>query len=170
MTERTGFYLDKTPLTLLGDEVKVGDKAPAFTLLNPELTQVGLDNYGDKVKILVVVPSLDTGVCELETIRFNKEVAGLEGVTTVIISADLPFAQQRFAVEKDIEQVSFLSDHYDMNFGNAYGTHIKELRLENRSVFVLDGDNTVQYVEYLTQNVEQPQYDAILAKVRELIA
>lgn len=170
MTERTGYLLGDHELTLLGDELKVGDKAPEFTLLTPDLEQVSLSGVGDCVKLLVVVPSLDTGVCEMETVRFNNEVASLgDGVQTFIISADLPFAQGRFSVEKDTANVSYLSDHYAMSFGDAYGTHIKELRLENRSIFVLDKDNTIVYVEYLRQNVEHPDYDKALAAVKGLL-
>lgn len=166
MTERSGYTLAGNPLTVLGDELSVGQSAPDFSLLNPELEKRSLSDLGDGVKVLVVVPSLDTGVCEMETIRFNKELEGTEGVRTAVISADLPFAQARFAMDKDIEQFMFLSDHYDMSFGEAYGTHIKELRLENRSVFVLDKDNKLVYVEYLKENTEQPQYDEVLKAVK----
>lgn len=170
MTERTGFLLGDVQLTLLGDEIKVGDTAPEFSLPTPDLSPVSLSSVDAPVKLLVVVPSLDTGVCEMETVRFNKEVASLgDNVQTFIISADLPFAQGRFATEKQTENVKYLSDHFDMQFGDAYGVHIKELRLLNRSVFVLDKNNKVTYVEYLKQNTDQPDYDKVLAAVKALL-
>lgn len=165
MTERAGYSLAGNPLTLFGEELKVGQIAPDFTLLNPELEKVSLSDMKGK-KLLVVVPSLDTGVCEMETVRFNREVEQLEGVSTAIISADLPFAQARFAAEKNIEGLVFLSDHFDMSFGDAYGTHIKELRLNNRSIFVLDEDNKLLYVDYIKENTEHPKYDEVLAALK----
>lgn len=168
MTERSGHTLAGNPITLIGEELKVGDKAPDFKLLNTELEPVSLANFEGEAKLLVVVPSLDTGVCEMETIRFNKEVENFKKLTTLIISADLPFAQARFAMEKAAERVVFLSDHYDMNFADAYGTHIKELRLESRAIFILDAHNQLRYVEYLKENTEHPNYEAALEALRAL--
>lgn len=167
MTERTGYTLAGNPLTLLGSELSKGDEAPDFKLLTTDLEARSLSDF-EGAKLLVVVPSLDTGVCELETIRFNKEVENFDGLITLVISADLPFAQARFAMEKETDSVVFLSDHYDMNFANAYGTHIKELRLENRAIFVLNKNNVITHVEYLKENTEHPNYEAALEALRAL--
>ena len=170
MAERTGFKMADTELTLLGDELKVGDKAPEFKAIKQDLSEFKLSDAGDKIKLIFAVPSLDTEVCELETIRFNKEADKLgDDVIIIGVSADLPFAQSRFCAAKDIEHLELVSDHKDFDFGDKFGTHIKELRLENRSVFILDKDNTVQHVEYVEQNTEMPDFDAALAKAKELL-
>ena len=170
MQERTGELTFKgNPLTVIGSKVTVGGKAPAFTLLANDLSPVTLATHAGKVRILSVVPSLDTPVCDIQTRKFNEAVATLGGnVICYTISADLPFAQRRWCGNAGIAGVVALSDHRDMNFGDAYGTHIKELRLEQRSVFVIDGNGTVQYTEYVPEVAQEPNYDAPLAKAKEL--
>ena len=170
MQERTGFKLADNELTLLGTELKVGDTAPEFKAIKQDLSEFKLSDAKDKIKVIFAVPSLDTEVCELETIRFNKEADKLgDDVVIIGVSADLPFAQSRFCAAKDIEHLVLVSDHKDFDFGNKFGTHIKELRLENRSVFILDKDNTVKFVEYLEQNTEMPNFDAALEVAKELL-
>jgi len=116
-----------------------------------------------------VVQSLDTGVCDLQTRRFKEEAAGLgEDVVVLTVSADLPFAQARWCGAAGVDRVITLSDHRDMAFGNAYGTHVKELRLEQRSVFVVDKGGIVRYVEYVPEIGQHPNYEAALATVRAL--
>jgi thiol peroxidase len=164
MQERKGVITFKGgPLTLLGPEIKVGDTAPTFKLLNNGLAEVSLDQYKGKTLILSVAPSLDTQVCAIQTRRFNKEIATLPaGVEVLTITADLPFAQGRFCGAEGITMTT-LSDHRDMSFGDAYGTHIKELRLEARSIFVVGKDGKVKHVEIVKEVTDQPDYDKALA-------
>jgi thiol peroxidase len=167
MQERKGVQTFKGgPLTLLGPDIKVGDTAPNFKVLTNKLEEVTLDNYKGKTLILSVAPSLDTSVCSLQTQRFNKETANLpSSVEVLTISADLPFAQARFCGAENIK-IQTLSDHRDMNFANAYGTHIKELRLEARSIFVVGKDGKVKYVEYVPEMTSHPDYDKALAAAK----
>ncbi len=161
--ERTGVITFKGgPLTLVGPEIKVGDNAPNFKLLNNGLQEVNLDSFKGKTLILSVAPSLDTPVCAEQTRRFNKEIANLPAGTEVLtITADLPFAQGRFCGGEGIK-ITTLSDHRDMAFGDAYGTHIKELRLEARSVFVVGKDGKIKHAEYVKEVTEHPDYDKAL--------
>lgn len=155
------------PLTVLGKKVVVGSKAPNFTLVANDSSKVTLDDSAGKVRLISVVPSLDTGICSAQTRRFNEEAAKLgENVAILTVSADLPTAQKRWCGAAGVEQVQTLSDHLDMNFGDAYGTHIKEIRLEQRSVFVVDADDVVTYVEYVPEIAQHPDYEAALAAVR----
>ncbi|GMU92418.1 MAG: putative thiol peroxidase [Candidatus Hydrogenedentota bacterium] len=170
MTERTGELTFKgSPLTVIGKKLNVGDKAPDFTLLANDLSPVTLATDAGKVRIVSVVPSLDTPVCDTQTRKFNESVAQFGGkVVCYTVSADLPFAQKRWCGNAGVQNVVTLSDHRDMNFGNAYGTHIKELRLEQRAVFVIDGNGVVQYAEYVPEVAQEPNYDAPLAKAKSL--
>lgn len=167
MQERKGVQTFKGgPLTLLGPDIKVGDTAPNFKVLTNKLEEVTLDNYKGKTLILSVAPSLDTSVCSLQTQRFNKETANLpSSVEVLTITADLPFAQARFCGAENIK-IQTLSDHRDMSFADAYGTHIKELRLEARSIFVVGKDGKVKYVEYVPEMTSHPDYDKALAAAK----
>ncbi|WP_422485710.1 thiol peroxidase [Gudongella sp. DL1XJH-153] len=157
------------PMTLIGTEVSVGDKAPEFTALKADMSPYSLSDAGDKVKVISVVTSLDTGVCETQTIRFNEEAAKLEDVVIITISVDLPFAQKRFCSANDIDNVITLSDYRELDFGTKYGFEIEELRLLSRGIVVLDKDNTVKHVEYVSENSNQPDYDKALEVVKGLI-
>ena len=150
------------PVTLVGNEVKVGDSAPDFTVLANDLSPVSLKDTDGKVRIISVVPSLDTGVCDAQTRKFNEEAANLEGVVVITVSMDLPFAQKRWCAAAGLENVMTVSDHRDASFGEAYGVLMKELRLLARSVFVIDSSNTVTYAEYVTEGTTHPQYEAAL--------
>ena len=171
MTERIGELTFKgSPLTVLGSKVRAGERAPGFTLLANDLSEVSLDDTSGKVRVISVVPSLDTSVCDMQTRKFNQEISKFgDGVICYTVSADLPFAQKRWCGNAGVERVVTLSDHRDMSFGKAWGTHIKELRLEQRAVFVVDGKGTVQYAEYVPEVAQEPAYDAPLAKVKELL-
>ncbi|WP_139491292.1 thiol peroxidase [Brevibacillus dissolubilis] len=161
--ERTGVTTFKDqPVTLLGAEVKVGDKAPDFTVLANDLSPVTLASSKGTVRIISVVPSLDTGVCDQQTRRFNEEAAKLEGVTILTVSVDLPFAQKRWCGAAGIEAVQTVSDHRDLSFGLAYGVAIKELRLLARSVFVIDANDKVVYAEYVPAVGQHPNYEAAI--------
>lgn len=169
--ERPGAVTFKgQPLTLVGPEIKPGDKAPDFTIIDQSLNPVSLKDYAGKVVLLSVVPSLDTGVCSAQTKRFNEEAAKLpEDVMILTISMDLPFAQTRFCSTEHIDRVKVLSDHRDASFAQAYGTLVKELRLESRAIFVIDRDGTIRYVEYVPEIASHPNYDAALEAVKALL-
>lgn len=157
------------PITLYGKEIKVGDKAPDFTVLTTDSKPYTLGDSGDSVKIISVVPSLDTGVCELQTINFNETAAELGDVIILTISVDLPFAQKRFCGANGIDKVITLSDHKDLSFGLNYGFVIEEKRLLARGVVVLDKDNTVKYVEYVKNVSDHPDYDKVIEEAKKLI-
>ncbi|AOT71029.1 thiol peroxidase [Geosporobacter ferrireducens] len=157
------------PLTLLGNEIKAGDQAPNFTVVQNDLQPYTLKDAGDKIKIISVVPSIDTGVCELQTIHFNEEAAALGDVLILTISVDLPFAQKRFCGAKGIDKVITLSDHKDLSFGLQYGFVIEELRLLSRGIVVLDRENRVVYVEYVKEVASEPDYDRAIEAVKKLL-
>ncbi|WP_456273751.1 thiol peroxidase [Bacillus sp. AK031] len=155
------------PVTLLGNEVKPGDSAPDFTVLANDLSEVSLNDTKGKVRLISVVPSIDTGVCDAQTRKFNEEAGKLESVEVLTISADLPFAQKRWCGANGIENVQTLSDHRDMSFGEAFGVHIKELRLLARAVFVVDSNDKVTYAEYVSEATDHPDYDAAIDAVKK---
>lgn len=170
MNRREGIVtMGGNPITLLGNEIKVGDKGPDFTVLKGDLSPYTLKDAGDSIKIISVVPSLDTGVCELQTIKFNEEATNLGDVLILTISVDLPFAQQRFCSAHGIDKVITLSDHKDLSFGLNYGFVMEELRLLARGIVVLDRDNTVRYVEYVKEVKTHPDYDKALEEVKKLL-
>jgi thiol peroxidase len=171
MTERKGVITFKgNPFTLLGPEVNVGDKAPDFTVVDNGLAPVTLASYGGKIKVISAVPSLDTPVCDTETRRFNQEAASLpDNVAVLTISLDLPFAQKRWCGAAGIDRVTTLSDYQERSFAAAYGVLIKELKLLSRSIFVIDADNTIRYIQHVPEVTSEPDYAAVLAAVRSLL-
>jgi len=169
--ERKGVVTMKgTPVTLIGPEIKVGDKAPEFACLSSELKTVTLADTAGKTRLFASVPSLDTPVCSLETTRFNKEAETLpaDKVAVQVISVDLPFAQKRFCSMEGIKNVKVISDHKDLSFGNAYGVLMAEFRFLSRAIFVVDGGGVVRYVQYVKEVGEHPDYEAALAAVRKV--
>jgi thiol peroxidase len=158
------------PFTLIGPELKLGDAAPDFTLVDNGLKPVTLKDTGSQVRIISVVPSLDTPVCDAQTKRFNDEVAKLPGVVILAVSMDLPFAQKRWCGAFGVDNVKTLSDHKDASFGSHYGTLIKELRLESRAIFVVDSRNQIRYVEYVKEMTDYPNYEAALSAARSATA
>ena len=159
-----------TPLTLLGRQLQVGERAPDFTCLSRELKPVSLSDFAGRLKLISSVPSLDTPVCEMQTRRFNQEAEKLPAsVQPLTISMDLPFAQGRFCATHGIERMLTLSDHRDASFGAAYGLLVKELRLLARSVLVLDGDDVIRHFQIVPELTEHPDYEAALAAVRGLL-
>ncbi|MBM7644819.1 thiol peroxidase [Scopulibacillus daqui] len=149
------------PVTLIGEEVKAGDQAPDFTALDNSLAEKTLNDYKG-VRIISVVPSLDTGVCDAQTRRFNEEATKLDNVSVITISCDLPFAQKRWCGDSGLENAVTLSDHRDLSFGQAYGVVMKELRLLARAVFVVDSNNKVAYAEYVSEGTNHPDYESAL--------
>jgi thioredoxin-dependent peroxiredoxin len=156
------------PLTLVGPELKAGDKAPDFDVVDGTLQSFTLDKTGDGVRIFSVLPSLDTPVCDMQTKRFNTEAGKLPNVKIFTISMDLPFAQKRYCDAFAVDNVKMLSDHKTASFGSAYGTLIKEWRVESRAIFVVDQNNTIRHVEYVKEVASHPNYEAALDKAREL--
>ena len=154
------------PLTLIGPELKAGDDAPDFTLVDNGMKPVTLKDTGNTVRIISVVPSLDTPVCDAQTRRFNEEAGRLKDVDIYTISIDLPFAQKRFCNSFALDHVKMLSDHKDASFGEAYGTLIKELRILSRAIFVVGPDDKLKYVEYVPEVSQHPNYEAALAAAR----
>jgi len=158
------------PLTLVGTDVKEGDKAPGFTVLDGNLAEVRLEDFKGRMKVISVTPSLDTPVCDLQLRRFNHEAASLpHDVEVLNISMDLPFAISRFCTAAEIERARALSDHRDASFGNAYGVLIKELRLLARSIFIVDKDDVVRYLEIVTEQTNHPDYDRALVMLNRLL-
>lgn len=159
------------PLTLLGPEIRPGDVAPGFTVYGHDFSPHSWEElFHRKPTLLSSVPSLDTGICDAETRRFNEEAASRgEKVDIYTISVDLPTAQKRWCGNAGIEQVKTFSDYRDLSFGDAYGCHIKETRLLTRAVFVVDADGVVQYVEYVPKIGQHPDYDAAVAALDALL-
>ncbi|MFN2747644.1 MULTISPECIES: thiol peroxidase [Bacillus] len=157
------------PVTLVGSEVHVGDQAPDFTVLSNSLEEVTLQDIKGKPAIISVIPSIDTGVCDAQTRRFNEEAASLGSVKVYTISADLPFAQARWCGANGIENVETLSDHREMSFGEAFGVYIKELRLLARAVFVLDENGKVVYTEYVSEATNHPDYEKAIEAAKSLV-
>jgi thiol peroxidase len=171
MQERSGIITFKgNPMTLLGPALKVGDKAPEFTVVDTALAPVTLANSSGKLRIISAVPSLDTPVCDTETRRFNQEAAGLpDAVVLLTISLDLPFAQKRWCGAAGIDRVQTLSDYQERSFGLTYGVLIKELKLLSRCIFVVDATDTIRYIQQAPEVTHEPDYAAVLAAVKALL-
>lgn len=171
MLERPGIITMKgTPLTLVGQEVKVGDPAPDFTAVANDLSEFRFSSLQGQVCVISSVPSLDTPVCDIETRRFNDEAAGLgAGVKLLTLSMDLPFAQKRWCGAAGVENLKTYSDHREAAFGLAYGVLIKELRLLARAVFVVDKSGQLTHVQLVKELANEPDYEAVLQAVRGLV-
>lgn len=168
--ERTGLITFKgNPMTLLGPDVKPGDVAPEFKVVDNGLQAVTLADSKGKVRLITVVPSLDTPVCDSMTRKFNEQAAKLpDNVVVYTVSLDLPFAQKRWCGNAGIEKVKTLSDYQERAFGLNYGVLIKELKLLARSVFVIDKNDVVAYCEIVKEVTAEPDYAAALAVVQKL--
>ncbi|RYL93783.1 thiol peroxidase [Sporolactobacillus sp. THM7-4] len=149
------------PVELLGNQVHVGDKAPDFSALDNELKEKTLNDYSG-VRIIISVPSLDTGVCDAESRRFNEAASRLDGVTVITVSVDLPFAQKRWCGAAGLNDAVTLSDHRDLSFGEAYGVVLEGLRLLARAVFVVDSSDQVVYTEYVNEVTYHPDYQSAI--------
>ena len=168
--ERKGIVtIHGKPATLAGKGLKVGDKAPGFTVLDGDLKEVSLRDFAGKIKVISVTPSLDTPVCDVQARRFNSEAASLPADVVVLnISMDLPFAITRFCTTAGIEKVKAYSDHRDGSFGTAYGVLMKETRLLARSVFIIDKDDMVRYVEIVPEVSNHPDYEKVLVALQKV--
>ena len=158
------------PLTLVGPQLQAGDPAPDFNVVDGTLSPVNLEKTGNHVRIISVVPSLDTPVCDLQTKRFNEEAARLPGVDILTVSMDLPFAQKRWCGAAGITHVKTLSDFRDRAFAQSYGVLIKDgplAGLTARAVFVVGKDGTVKHVEYVKEITTEPNYDAAFIAAKQ---
>jgi thiol peroxidase len=153
-------------MTVLGPELKAGDKAPDFHAIDDSLKPVDLASTGHGIRIFSVVPSLDTPVCDAQTKRFNDEAGKHPELSVYTFSMDLPFAQKRWCGAFGVDHVKMVSDHRDGSFGQAYGTLIKDLKIHSRAIFVLGKDNTIRYVEYVKEVADHPNYEAALAAAK----
>jgi thiol peroxidase len=160
------------PVTLEGPDLKPGDKAPDFTLVNAELKTVNLDDvtgFNSNNALLIVVPSLDTGVCSIESAKFNARTAELPpDVVAYVVSRDLPFAQARWVKEQGDVKLQMLSDYRDHRFGPAFGVLIKELGLLARSIFIVGKDKTIRYKQLVPEVTQEPDYDDVIAAAHKV--
>lgn len=157
------------PLILSGPEIKIGQKAPDFKLLTIDLAEVELSQSKEKVRLLSIVHSLDTQVCDLQTQRFEEEAAKFKNIVIYTISMDLPFAQARYCGAHSIKNLQTLSDHREASFGFAYGVLIEELRLLSRAIFIIDQNDIVRYVEYVPEVTQHPDYDKAIEALKNLV-
>ncbi len=171
MTERSGAVKFKgTPMTLVGEEVKVGDTAPDFTVTANDLSDLTNKDLSGKVRVISVVPSVDTPVCAVQTRTFNEKTTELSNdVKVLTVSMDLPFAQKRFCGAEGIERVDTVSDYKHRGFGEAYGVHLKELGLLARAVFVVNKNDKVVHAQYVPEVTEEPNYDVVLDAVKSAL-
>jgi thiol peroxidase len=168
--ERLGIVtIHGNPLTLIGPDLRAGDKAPDFTVLDADLKEVRLKDFAGKIKVISVTPSLDTPVCDIQARRFNQEAANFsDDVAVLNISMDLPFAIARFCSAAGIDRVKTLSDHRDASFGSAYCVLIKELRLLARSIFIIDKDNVIRLKEIVSEVSNHPDYEGAINLVKKM--
>jgi thiol peroxidase len=170
MSDRPGMVVGDREDHVQGPMLQVAAPAPDFVLTANDWSKKSLANYAGKVKILSVVPSLDTVVCSVQTHRFNDEASSLgNDVVILTISTDLPYAQWRWCGLEGVKRVETLSDHYDMNFSNAYGVHNTVMRICQRAVFVVDKNDVIQLAEYIHIIGDEINYDAAVSKARELV-
>ena len=176
-TERPGAIMFKgTPMTLTGHQLQVGDTVPDFQVQAAgSMDMADWDTLSDgrtKAVLMILVPSIDTSVCSLETGKFNRHVAGLpaDKIKTVAISADTPFAQTRWAKDEGVDNIQMLSDHKDRTFGEAFGVQIKEMGLLARAIYLVDKDGVIRYIQTVPEVASEPDYDAVLAAARELVS
>lgn len=158
------------PLTLVGREIKVGDKAPAFTVMGNDWKNVRFENFGGKPTLISSILSVNTGICDAEIKRFNEEAGKLEEQAQFLtLSADLPCSQSIWCGAAGVKNVKTYADHFDTNFGLAYGTLVKEIRVLSRAIFAIDRNGIVQYVEYVPEIGQHPDYDRVIAAIKKLV-
>lgn len=172
--ERPGVITFKgSPMTLVGPELKVGDHVPDFSLVAGDLSSLAWDDlsdHGTKAVLMILVPSIDTSVCSLETSKFNRSVENLDKdkIKVVTISADTPFAQKRWATEERIDNIQMLSDHKERAFADSFGVRIKELGLLTRAIYLIDKSGVIRYIQTVSEVATEPDYDAVLQAARQL--
>ena len=165
---RKGLMVGDSEHHVQHEMLQTGTGAPDFNLVANDLSLKSLADYGGQVKVISVIPSIDTGVCSMQTRRFNEEAAALNNTVVLTVSADMPFALGRFCGAEGIENTETLSTHRDMKFADDYGVHDTEWRICQRAVFVLDQSNVLQHSEYVDIIGNEVDYDAALSKAREV--
>lgn len=161
--------LQGNALALSGNKVTTGMKAPDFTVLANDLSPVTLSSLKGKTLVVLSVPSLDTPVCDMETVRFNREAEKIGAdIKVLAVSMDLPFAQARWCAAKAVKNVQTVSDHRDASFGTSYGVLIGGLRLLARAVFIIDGSGTIRYIQVVDETTNEPDYDDVLAALKTI--
>jgi thiol peroxidase len=161
--------LKGNPFSLAGPQLRPGDEAPDFKVVDSTLQEVDLEKTGRGVRIFSVLPSLDTPVCDAQTRRFDSEAEKLSDVRIFTISMDLPFAQKRWCGNYGVNRIAMLSDHRTGSFGEHYGTLIPDLRIESRAIFVVDPNNKLRHVEYVKEVSDHPNYEAALAAAKAAV-
>ena len=158
------------PVKLIGNPVEVGQKAPEFQVIDLNMQPFVFSGKGNRISIISAVGSLDTGVCDTETRRFNQEAAALGNKVEVLtVSMDLPFAQQRWCAAAGIDRVKVVSDYKDASFGMKYGVLVEQSRLLARAVFVVDREGIIQYIQLVPEITQEPDYDAVIQAVKQLL-
>ncbi len=161
--------LHGNPMTLMGPRLEAGNPMPDATVLDNDLNPMKISRFRGKTLIISSVPSLDTPVCDMETRRFNREATSLgDHVEILTISVDLPFAQKRWCAATGVDRVHTLSDHREVEFGQKFGVLIKELRLLARTVFVVDSDGIIRYIQRVEEVAQEPDYDQVIEAVKSL--
>jgi len=156
-------------VTLLGTQVAIGEQAPNFKVVDKNFVPVQLSDFKDQTILISVVPSLDTGVCSIQTKRFNEEAAKLpSNITILTISNDLPFAQKRFCKVENVDQIKVLSDSVWRNFGESYGLIIKDMGLLTRAIFIIDSQRKVKYKELVANISQHPDYTSAINTVKDI--
>ncbi len=165
VVEKEGFPLQRhfngKEVTLLGKTKEIGDAAPDFKALDRDMQEVRLADFDEPYIVISAVPSIDTGLCDYQTKMFNRELEGRDDVRVITVSNDLPFAHKRYCEAEGLERITILSDHRDLDFAMNYGTLIEELRLQARSVFVLDAERKIIHREYVAEMTDHPDYEAV---------
>ena len=170
MSPQIVVMLKGKPLTLIGDEVKAGQKARNFKVFASDMSERTLSDFEGKIKLIASVPSVNTPVCNAEIQRFNNEAASLtKDLVILFVSTDMPFVQKRFCDAFGVNKVEMLSDYRDADFGLSYGVLIEGMRLLARAIFLLDKDNTVRYIEYVKELMMPPNYEAALQAIKDII-
>ncbi|MEZ5064645.1 MAG: thiol peroxidase [bacterium] len=164
------FLVGDRKLTLVGPEMRPGDSAPDFSGIGQDWKPVTLASSAGRTRLFVVVPSLDTSVCDLEAREFSRRADEIDGVEIVVVSVDLPPAQARWCGAAGVRNLTLVSDHRDVSFGTGYGVLVKETRMLCRAILVVNAQDTVTYVEYVPQIGLQPDYDAAIAAARAAAA
>ncbi|NOQ29732.1 MAG: thiol peroxidase [Helicobacteraceae bacterium] len=159
-----------TDVTLGGNELNVGDKAPQISLVDANLDDITVGGENEKVQLIITVPSLDTGTCAMETTKFNNLVATLDIVHTSVISMDLPFASQKFCSTQGIDNLTVLSDYVDKDFSKAYGVLMKDNKLKGlcaRAIFVVNKSGVISYKQVVNEVTDEPNYDEVLEALKD---
>jgi thiol peroxidase len=158
------------PVVLLGQELKIGQTAPAFKVVDNNFKTVQLSKFNGKTILISVVPSIDTGICSLQTKRFNSEVANLpDNVVLLTISTDLPFAQKRYCQQEQVADMAVLSDAVWRDFGSNYGLLIKDMGILTRAILLIDSSGTLRYQQLVPELAQEPDYDAALTALGQLL-